>query len=103
MSHFAEIKDGIVQRVIVSDQDFINSGSVGDSSNWVETSYDNNFRKQYCGPGFTYDNINDVFVVQQLFPSWTLDSNYDWQPPIPEPSEGSFVWNESTQSWDERS
>jgi hypothetical protein len=102
MSHFAEIKDGIVQRVIVADQDFINSGKVGDSSSWVETSYDDNFRKQYCGPGYTYDSINDVFVCPQPFPSWTIDSSHDWQPPIPEPSDGSFVWNESNQSWDER-
>jgi len=26
MSHFAEIKDGVVQRVIVAEQDFINFG-----------------------------------------------------------------------------
>ena len=36
MSHFAEIdKDGKVLRVLVSEQDFINSGAVGDSFNWV--------------------------------------------------------------------
>ena len=43
MSHFAEInQDGIVQRVIVAEQNFINSGAVGDSFNWVQTSYNNN-------------------------------------------------------------
>ena len=41
MSHFAEISgsNNIVTRVIVAEQDFINSGAVGASSNWVQTSY----------------------------------------------------------------
>ena len=61
MSHFAEIdKDGKVLRVIVAEQDFINSGLVGDSFNWVQTSYNNNFRKQYAGRGYTYDKVKDV-------------------------------------------
>ena len=101
MSHFAEIKDGIVHRVIVAEQDFINSGAVGDSFNWVQTSYNHNFRKQFAGTGYTYDKVNDVFVQPQPYPSWTLDSNHDWQPPIPEPEEGLYHWNEETQAWDE--
>ena len=41
MSHFAEISgsNNIVTRVIAAEQDFINSGAVGASSNWVQTSY----------------------------------------------------------------
>ena len=100
MSHFAEIKDGVVQRVIVSEQDFINTGLVGDSFNWVQTSYNSNFRKQYAGEGYTYDKDNDVFVMNQPYPSWTLDVNHDWNPPTPKP-DGDFIWNESTQAWDE--
>jgi len=99
MSHFAEIKDGVVQRVIVAEQDFINSGEVGDSFNWVQTSYNNNFRKQFAGIGYTYDKAADVFVSIQPFPSWTLDSSHDWQPPVTEP-EGYHHWNEETQTWD---
>ena len=60
MSHFAEINsDNIVQRVIVAEQDFINSGAVGDSFNWVQTSYNGNFRKNYAGTGYTYDKSKD--------------------------------------------
>jgi len=99
MSHFAEIKDGVVQRVIVAEQDFINSGLVGDSFNWVQTSYNHNFRKQYAGTGYTYDKVNEVFIAQQPYPSWNLDSNHDWQPPTPKP-DGDFIWNESTKAWD---
>ena len=55
MSHFAEIdKDGKVLRVIKAEQDFINSGIVGDSFNWIQTSYNNKFRKQFAGIGFKY-------------------------------------------------
>ena len=61
MSHFAEIdKDGKVLRVIVAEQDFINSGLVGDSFNWIQTSYNHNFRKRYAGVGYTYDKVRDA-------------------------------------------
>jgi hypothetical protein len=36
----------------------------------------------------------------QPWDSWTLDTNYDWQPPVPKP-EGNYLWNETTLSWDE--
>jgi hypothetical protein len=62
------------------------------------TSYNNKIRKQYAGIGFTYDASADVFVAPQPFPSWTLDSNHDWQPPTPKP-EGQHYWKESTLQW----
>ena len=65
------------------------------------TSYNHNIRKQYAGIGFTYDSVNDVFIVPQPYPSWTLDENFDWQPPTPYPTgDGIYTWNESTLSWD---
>ena len=65
------------------------------------TSYNNNIRKQYAGIGYTYDAEADVFVAPQPFPSWTLDSNHDWQPPVARPEEGVWSWNEETQTWNE--
>ena len=100
MSHFAEIdSNSVVQRVIVAEQDFINSGAVGDSFNWVQTSYNHNFRKQFAGIGYVYDKVKDIFIGPQPFPSWTLDENNDWKPPTPMPS-SEHSWNESTQTWD---
>ena len=103
MSHFAKIdKDNVVTEVIVAEQDFINSGEVGDSFLWVQTSYNNNFRKQFAGIGFTYDKTNDVFIISQPFPSWTLDASFDWQPPTAMPVDGKrYDWNEATKAWDE--
>ena len=63
MSHFAEIDDnGLVKRVIVAEQDFIDSGAVGDAANWIQTSYNNNIRKQFAGIGYTYDAAKDKFI-----------------------------------------
>jgi hypothetical protein len=64
------------------------------------TSYNNNIRKQYAGIGFTYNQTADVFVIPQPFPSWSLDSNYDWQSPIERPADGKdYSWDESNQVW----
>lgn len=65
------------------------------------TSYNGNIRKQYAGIGFTYDPDADVFVAPQPFPSWSLDENHDWQPPIPYPNDGlMYYWNESDKDWE---
>ena len=67
----------------------------------VQTSYNNNFRKQYASIGSTYDASNDIFTEESPYESWTLDSNFDWVAPIAYPSDGqSYEWNEETQSWD---
>ena len=103
MSHFAEINsDNIVQRVIVAEQNFINSGAVGDSFNWVQTSYNGNFRKNYAGSGYTYDKVKDAFIAPKPYPSWTLvEDTCQWKSPVACPSDGKFYnWNESTVAWD---
>ena len=102
MSHFAEIdNDNIVQRVIVAEQDFINSGAVGDSFRWVQTSYNNNFRKNYAGKGYTYDKTRDAFIAPQPYPSWLLNEDTClWDAPTPMPDDGKmYTWDESTTSW----
>ena len=63
------------------------------------TSYNGNIRKRYAGIGFNYDAINDVFITPQPYPSWSLDENFDWQPPTPRPEGFNWYWNEETLSW----
>jgi hypothetical protein len=102
MSHFAEINsDGIVQRVIVAEQDFINTGLVGDSFNWVQTSYNSNFRKNYAGTGYTYDKTRDAFIAPQPYPSWTLvEATCQWEAPTAYPTDGKmYNWDEDTTAW----
>jgi len=104
MSHFAKIdSNNIVTEVIVAEQDFINSGAVGDSFLWVQTSYNNNFRKNFAGKGFTYDKTRDAFIPPQPYPSWTLNEDTClWECPIAYPDDGNeYTWNETDQQWDE--
>ena len=103
MTYFAKVNtDNIVTQVIVAEQEFIDSGVVGDSSLWVETSLNGSFRKQYAGIGYTYDKANDVFISPQPFSSWALDDSFDWQPPTAMPDDDkTYSWNEDTTSWDE--
>jgi hypothetical protein len=104
MSHFAEINsDSIVQRVIVAEQDFINSGQVGDSFNWVQTSYNGNFRKNYAGTGYTYDKARDAFIAPKPYPSWTLvEATCQWKAPKDIPDDDKpYTWDEESKSWKE--
>jgi hypothetical protein len=104
MSHFAEINSkGIVIRKIVAEQDFINSGAVGDSFNWVQYSYNNNFRHHAPAYGDQWDSTNNVFISPQPYPSWALDASFDWQPPTAMPDDGKmYNWNEENTQWVEK-
>ena len=105
MAHFAEIdENNIVQRVLVIDneqehrgQDFL-ANDLGLGGRWIQTSYNHNFRKQYAGVGYYYDETKDIFIQPKPFPSWILDENSDWQAPIERP-DGSYYWDEETISW----
>ena len=104
MSHFAEIdNDNIVQRVIVAEQDFINSGAVGDSFRWIQTSYNNNFRKNYAGKGYTYDKTRDAFIAPNPYPSWTLvEATCQWEAPSAYPDDDKmYTWDEENTEWKE--
>ena len=104
MSHFAKINNSnIVTEIIVAEQDFINSGAVGDSFLWVQTSYNKNFRKNYAAVGFTYDKTRDAFIPPKTYPSWTLnETSCEWEAPVAYPSDGEeHQWNETDQTWDE--
>lgn len=112
MSHFAEIdQDNIVVRVIVAEQDFINSGAVGDPRQWIQTSYNTQggqhllggtaLRKNYAGPGFVYDYERDAFIPPRPYDSWILDEETClWTAPVTRPNDDKlYIWNESDQQW----
>jgi len=108
MAHFAEIDgNGIVKQVLVVPDSEEHRGheflanDLGLSGTWVQTSYNNKIRKQFAGIGMKYDADADVFIATQPFPSWTLDENHDWQPPIARPdSNDSYTWNEENLTWE---
>jgi hypothetical protein len=110
MAHFAEIINGVVQRVIVVHNnellvDGIEVESKGSEfctnllgGTWIQTSFNHRIRKQFAGVGYSYNPTADVFVAPKPFASWTLDSNHDWQPPTSQP-EGDYSWNEAQLEW----
>jgi hypothetical protein len=71
MAHFAEILDGVVQRVIVVHNNEEANGAqfchdlLG--GEWVQCSYNNRIRKQFPGQGYTYDSNADVFIAPQPY------------------------------------
>jgi len=110
MAHYAFLNDdNIVTEVIVGvDENELIENL--DPETWygnfrkqkcVRTSYNNNIRKQYAGIGFTYNPEADVFISPQPYPSWLLDNNFDWQPPVPKPLEGLWAWDEENFVWAE--
>ena len=102
MSYFAKLNNNIVTEVIVAEQDFINSGNVGDSSLWVQTSYSGSFRKNYAGVGYTYDQTRDAFIPAKPYASWTLvEDTCQWTAPTAYPDDGEkYNWNEENERWD---
>lgn len=118
MAHFARVENNLVTQVIVAEQDFIDSGAVGDPSLWIQTSYNTRggihygadgrpdggvaLRKNFAGPGFTYDPQRDAFIPPTPHLSWILnDQTCTWDPPTPHPNDGNlYTWNEETQTWD---
>jgi hypothetical protein len=86
---------------------------------WKKTSYNTSggqhknggtpFRGNYAGIGMIYDEDNDIFIDNKPYASWVLNvSEARWQSPIgdapvlvdEEEASHSYVWNESTQTWD---
>jgi hypothetical protein len=77
----SEIKNNIVQRVIVAD-----------SVEWCITTFGGEWIRTYYN--------KDNFSSPQPYPSWTLDADCLWQPPVPYPNDGClWTWDEETLTW----
>lgn len=83
MAHFAKMNGNLVEQVIVVSNDDVDNlpfpesepvgqafiASIGLVGDWLETSYNNNFRGTYAGIGYTYDAVLDIFVAPLISPS----------------------------------
>ena len=131
MAHFAELKamtdptgftsdsHQIVKRVVVVGNDIAAGGGTLEDNDmhvdgetwcsnffkggsWKQTSYNNNFRKQYAGINFTYDSAKDKFIAPQPYASWSLNDNDDWEAPVTYPTDitdKQISWDEDNQRW----
>lgn len=83
MAHFARVENGIVREVIVVnnevllDENGVEQESIGvdfckslygEHTEWVQTSYNANFRGKYAGSGDKWDGTNFVTPVFEVQP-----------------------------------
>lgn len=119
MAHFAEIdENNIVIRVLVVEQEFINTGALGNPEKWIQTSYNTHggihydpntnepddgtpLRKNYAGKGYTYDSVKDAFIPPKPYNSWKLNEDSClWESPVPYPQDNKmYYWNEEEENW----
>ena len=106
MAHFAKLDANnlVTQVIVVANEDTADSSNVetesigvafcqklmGASTNWKQTSYNNSFRGNYAGIGYTYiSNVaslgvgsTDIFISQQPHDSWAVGvGTAQWYPP----------------------
>jgi hypothetical protein len=78
MAHFARMENNIVQQVIVVNNEVLENKefpesepigiafckqTFGEHTDWLQTSYNNNFRGSYTGIGMLYDPVQDIFYT----------------------------------------
>jgi hypothetical protein len=119
MAHFAELNNSneVLRVIVISNDDVDSNGGelssdaetfvasivphLEDGTAWKQTSYNDNFRKQFAGIGDTFDTSKDKFIKPKPFSSWSLDSNDDWQAPVAKPTVTEIDSNVVYISWDE--
>lgn len=120
MAHFAKVVNGKVVKVIVAEQEIIDSGHLGDQSQWFQTSYNTRggvhydpntgepsadqtkaIRKNFAGVDYNYSPILDAFYPPQPHVSWTLNEDTClWEPPVAKPIDDKlYLWDEEQLNW----
>tara|TARA_R100001224_G_scaffold74117_2_gene45514 strand:+ start:1528 stop:1902 length:375 start_codon:yes stop_codon:yes gene_type:complete len=122
MAHYAKVQSGVVTKVIVADQEFIDSYIDHEPGEWIQTSYNTvggvhydrstdpptpsedqskALRKNYAGINYIYNKHLDAFYEPQPYPSWTLnETTCLWEAPTAYPSDGKiYDWDEASKSW----
>lgn len=113
MAHFAELdnQNNVIRVIVVNNSDITDSEgneseSIGKNfctkllgGNWIQTSYNGSFRKNFAGKGWKYDKIRDAFIPPKVYDSWSLNEQTClWEAPTQKP-EGNYIWDEISQSW----
>jgi hypothetical protein len=122
MAHYAflnennivtEVITGVDEEIIQTDLDGTQVG--GSSEAWEifygnirnqvckRTSYNGNYRKNYAGIGYKYDQERDAFIPPKPFNKWVLNEEACvWEAPIAYPTDDKrYVWNDNQGVWEE--
>lgn len=111
MAHYAFIdENNIVTEVIVGRDEWEVVDGISDweqhysqfrGQRCLRTSLHGNIRKTFARVGSRYDEATDSFILPAPFPSWELNSELDWVPPIEYPKDDTklYDWNEDQRGW----
>lgn len=95
MAHFARIVGGVVQQVIVAEQEYIDAMTATEPGEWIQCSYNsrgglhfgengdpsgkNHLRYNYPSVGWLYEKDADAFYTPSPGDGWELDTTtYTW-------------------------
>ena len=106
LRYFAEINsltNEVIRVIVCNDKNWCETNLGGI---WIET-YKYSSDKKCAGKGMIYYQDKDNFASKQPYPSWTLDENCDWQPPIVIPNlteedkdnNKYYYWDEALGNW----
>jgi hypothetical protein len=94
MAHFAEINTNnfVLRVVVVNNNELLDENGVEQEhlgvafckklfgGNWIQTSYNGSFRKNFAGVGYWYDPGLDAFIPPKPDGNWLLDeATCTWQ------------------------
>jgi hypothetical protein len=114
MAHFAELdENNIVKQVIVVDNNSIDPNNeeesgilflkslFGEDTNWKQTSYNGNIKKNFAGVGYSYSEEHDAFIAPNFHTGWVFDATLcQWRPPYPAPTDGkAYYWDNNAEDW----
>jgi len=121
MAHFAELDENnkVLRVIVVANKDTADVNGVEKEyigagfceklfgGTWKQTSYNGNFRKNYAGTNYTYNEELDAFIPpkDEGIASWVLNEETClWEPPVPYPGDPEnedemCIWDEETVSW----
>jgi len=116
MAHFARIdSNNIVTRVhVLNNAVLMKDGEENEqqgveflqnlynnNDRYIQTSYNQNFRKNYAGKGYTYDQAIDAFIPPKNCSYLVLNEDTClWEHPTPYPDDGgNYIWEEDSNGW----
>ena len=115
MAHFAKIDENniVTSVVVVDNKDTADAAGVEKEhigaahlekilgGTWKQTSYNGNFRKNYAGIGYSFDEQRNAFIPPKPFSSWILnETTCQWEAPVAMPNDGQmYSWDENIQNW----
>jgi hypothetical protein len=95
MTYFAKVENGVVTGTIDANPEMVANGVCGDPTLFINYTD----AKRPAVLGGTYRADIDEFIDPAPYQSWKLDSNNDWQPPTPKPTQGNYYWSEPELVW----